>query len=475
MASPSRHVKVIETRMSPPAKILVIGAGPTGLGAAWRLNEIGHSDFLVIDRNPYVGGLAASFSDAQGFTWDFAVHVAHSHYHYVDRLMQSVLPDGFLVHERRSWVYTQNSFVPYPFQYNFRHLPLQGREECLAGLMARPPRSPEGPSNFQDWIREAFGDGIAKHFMVPYNTKIWTVPPAQMNCRWLGDRVPEVDVGRIRANIREGRDDVSWGPNHVFQFPRTGGTGSIWKSMAKQIGTDRIRLSTAVVALDPRAQIATLSTGEHIPYDHVISTMPVDRLIQMAGQPSLESSAKRLLHSQVQVVCIGLPFPIPERLRDKTWIYCPDEESVFYRITPFSLFSSAHTPDSARFCSFLCEIATPGGALMHRESELATRVLRDLRQSGLLDFAPDQAHVFHLKAEYGYPIPSLDRDAALNAILPALEAQHIYSRGRFGAWKYEVGNMDHSIMQGVEVVDYILGGKPEKTYLDPAAVNSGKQ
>ena len=63
----------------------------------------------------------------------------------------------------------------------------------------------------------------------------------------------------------------------------------------------------------------------------------------------------------------------------------------------------------------------------------------------------------------------------MNAILPALEAQHIYSRGRFGAWKYEVGNMDHSIMQGVEVVDHILGGKPEKTYLDPAAVNSGKQ
>lgn len=460
---------------SPARKILIIGAGPTGLGAAWRLNELGHADFLVVDRNPYVGGLAASFADAKGFTWDFAVHVAHSHYHYVDALMQAILPDGFLLHERRSWVYTQNSFVPYPFQLNFRHLPPQARQECLDGLANRPPRSPGGPANFQEWILQAFGDGIARHFMVPYNTKIWTVPPAQMNCRWLGDRVPEVDLARVRANIRDGRDDVSWGPNHVFQFPRTGGTGAIWKSMAKGIGGERVRLATEVVALDSRAQVATLATGEQIPYGHLISTMPVDRLVRLAGVSALETSARRLLHSQVQVVCVALPFPIPERLRDKTWIYCPDEDSVFYRITPFSTFSSAHTPDPARFCSFLCEVATPGGAAMPSESALAAQVLGDLRRSGLLEFAPEQAHVFHLKADYGYPIPSLDRDAALADLLPALEARHIYSRGRFGAWKYEVGNMDHSIMQGVEAVDRILAGKPEITYRDPAAVNAGKQ
>ena len=456
-------------------KILVIGAGPTGLGAAWRLKELGHADFMVVDRNPYVGGLAASFSDPQGYTWDFAVHVAHSHYHYVDRLMESVLPDGFLIHERRSWVYTQRTFVPYPFQYNFRHLPAQARQECLAGLLNRPAHSPGGPANFQDWIHEAFGDGIAKHFMVPYNTKIWTVPPVRMNCSWLGDRVPEVDIDRVRANIQESRDDVSWGPNHVFRFPRTGGTGSIWNSMARSIGTDRIRLSTTVVALDAKAKIATLSSGETLPYEHLISTMPVDCLIQLAKLPALEALAKRLLHSQVQVVCVGLPFPIPDRLRDKTWIYCPDQESVFYRITPFSTFSDAHTPDPSRFCSFLCEVATPGGTAMYKESELADRVLRDLGQSGLLDFRPDQAHVFHLNAEYGYPTPSLDRDRVLNELQPALEALHIYSRGRFGAWKYEVGNMDHSIMQGVEAVDRILSGKPEVTYRDPATVNSGKR
>ncbi len=456
-------------------RILIIGAGPTGLGAAWRLKELGHQDFLVLERNSYVGGLAASFLDPQGFTWDFAIHVAHSHYHYVDRLLQTVMPDGFLTHERRSWIHTQRTFVPYPFQYNFRHLPEQARRECLDGLLARPAQLPHGPANFEEWILASVGPGIAKHFMAPYNTKLWTVPPAKMNCRWLGDRVPETDVERVRANIRDERDDVSWGPNHVFQFPRTGGTGQIWQNMAKSIGSERIRMSSAVVGIDAQARTVQLSTGEKLHYDHLISTMPLDQLTSMAGCSTLAAAAAQLRHTRVQVVCIGLPMPIPPVLQDKTWIYCPDVTSMFYRITPFSTFSPAHTPDPARFCSFMCEVATPGQDAMHPEQKLANQVMEDLNQSGLLTFRPADARVFHLHSDYGYPIPTLDRDEALAALLPALQKKNIWSRGRFGAWKYEVANMDHSVMQGVEVVNRILLGEPEETLPHPTKVNAGKQ
>jgi len=456
-------------------KIVIIGAGPTGLGAAWRLNELGHKDFLVVERNAYVGGLAASFLDPNGFTWDFAIHVAHSHYHYVDRLMQTVMPDGFLTHERRSWIYTQHVFVPFPFQYNFRHLPEQARRECFDGLLARPARLSQNPNNFEEWLLASVGPGIAKHFMVPYNTKLWTVPPAKMNCRWLGDRVPETDVERVQANIRNERDDVSWGPNHVFQFPRTGGTGHIWQNMAKSIGPERIRTSSAVVGMDAKTRTIQLSTGEKLQYDHLISTMPLDQLAAMVGFNELAAAAAQLQHTRVQVVCIGLPTPIPPVLQDKTWIYCPDAKSIYYRITPFSAFSPAHTPDPARFCSFMCEVATPGQGATHPEQKLASQVLEDLNQSGLLSFRPADARVFHLHSDYGYPIPTLDRDEALAALLPGLQKQNIWSRGRFGAWKYEVANMDHSVMQGVEVVNRILLGEPEITLTNPTKVNSGKQ
>ena len=68
-----------------------------------------------------------------------------------------------------------------------------------------------------------------------------------------------------------------------------------------------------------------------------------------------------------------------------------------------------------------------------------------------------------IEIDYSYPIPSVYRDRALDALIPALEKLQVYSRGRFGLWRYETGNMDHSFMQGVEVADSILEGKPEVT------------
>jgi hypothetical protein len=67
------------------------------------------------------------------------------------------------------------------------------------------------------------------------------------------------------------------------------------------------------------------------------------------------------------------------------------------------------------------------------------------------------------KADYSYPIPSVERDRILEKAIPFLESHGIYSRGRFGMWKYEVSNTDHSLMQGVELVNHLLQGEPETT------------
>jgi hypothetical protein len=69
----------------------------------------------------------------------------------------------------------------------------------------------------------------------------------------------------------------------------------------------------------------------------------------------------------------------------------------------------------------------------------------------------------------------LGRDAVLKRTLPALAQHGIYSRGRFGAWKYEVSNQDHTFMQGVEWVNAMLQGEPEVTVNDPRAANAPKK
>src|SRR5438105_3457954 len=159
-------------------RVVILGAGPTGLGAAYRLKELGHDRLHVYDRAGQVGGLATSHTDEQGFTWDIGGHVQFSHYRYFDRLMEEALGDRWLRHERESWVWIEDRFVPYPFQNNIRYLTPETRWKCIQGLVELYKQPFVGrPRNFGEWIDATFGDGLASVFMRPYNFKVWAYPP----------------------------------------------------------------------------------------------------------------------------------------------------------------------------------------------------------------------------------------------------------------------------------------------------------
>src|SRR5215470_10137455 len=220
--------------------LLIIGAGPTGLGAAWRLAARGHTDWLLCEAAPAAGGLASSVVDEHGFTWDLGGHVQFSHYQYFDDLMDELLgPDGWLYHQRESWVWLRDRFVPYPFQLNLHRLPEDDQRACVRGLISAASRqgasARQTPVHFDAWIDSAFGPGIADVFLRPYNWKVWAHPLETMSWHWIGDRVATVDLPRVVRNIAAGRDDVSWGPNNQFRFPRRGGTGAIWKTLAERL------------------------------------------------------------------------------------------------------------------------------------------------------------------------------------------------------------------------------------------------
>src|SRR5690242_10166036 len=120
--------------MNDPGRTLILGAGPTGLGAASRFEELGFDDFLLLCGDARAGGLAASELDAQGFTWDLGGHVQFSHYPQYDAMLDRVLPGQWLWHERESWIWFRDRFVPYPFQNNLHRLDPPERDRALAGL-----------------------------------------------------------------------------------------------------------------------------------------------------------------------------------------------------------------------------------------------------------------------------------------------------------------------------------------------------
>ena len=159
--------------MKDPGHIVILGAGPTGLGAAYRLQELGIDDFTLLESRETPGGLASSYLDEQGFTWDVGGHVQFSHYKYYDSVLDRALGKDWLFHERESWVWMRGRFIPYPFQNNIHRLDPEERLLAWKGLeRANNLRSSTTPSNFQEWIYSTFGEGIAEIFLVPYNLKV---------------------------------------------------------------------------------------------------------------------------------------------------------------------------------------------------------------------------------------------------------------------------------------------------------------
>lgn len=456
-------------------KVIILGAGPTGLGAALRLCECGYKSFRLHEVAPYVGGLAASQKDPQNFTWDIGGHVLFSHYPYFDALMKSALGDRWLTHERQSWVWIENRFVPYPFQNNIRHLKPETRWKCLKELIKVYKDRTDGvPRHFGEWIDRTFGKGVAEVFMRPYNYKVWGYPPEEMDFKWVGERVAVADLERIVDNILHEKDDLAWGPNNVFQFPLLGGTGAIWEAVADHIGRERIFLNSEAVRIDPFGKEVTFKDGRRAKYDVLVSTIPIDKLVEIAGLDHLSQYTKQLKHSATHVIGVGLTGKPAPDLATKCWMYFPEDNCPFYRATVFSNYSPNNVPDISRYWSLMVEVSESPQKPVDA-SRIVEESIAGMKATHLINDSHSFVSTFHYRAEYGYPTPTPGRDEALNAIHPELEKLGIYSRGRFGGWKYEVSNQDHSVMQGVELVNRLILGDPEVTYWFPNKVNGVPQ
>src|SRR5882724_6110863 len=200
-------------------KVVIVGAGPTGLGAAYRLNELGYENWVLYEKHDYVGGHASSHVDPKGFIWDEGVHVLFSHFAYFDRMIDEALGEDVHQRVRESWIASGDVWVPYPFQNNLRYLPKDLQAKCLIGAAKAAYDTKRDTTNFRDWILATFGEGIAEAFMFPYNAKVWTTPLERMSKTWIAERVPFLDFKRLLENVVLERDDVSWGPNSKFKFP----------------------------------------------------------------------------------------------------------------------------------------------------------------------------------------------------------------------------------------------------------------
>jgi protoporphyrinogen oxidase len=211
-----------------------------------------------------------------------------------------------------------------------------------------------------------------------------------------------------------------------------------------------------VVAVDTKRKIIHLADNKKDQYDILINTSPLDLFIKSIKRADTKilKAVRGLKHNSVFIVGLGIK---KAALINKSWIYFPDSRLPFFRVTYLSNYSDRNTPNSKKYYSLLCETSYS----KFKKEDIKTlpeRTIAGLISSGILQNSDRKNIVskFMFDIKYAYPLPTLKRDESLKNILPALEEVSIYSRGRFGGWKYEIANMDHCVIQGKELIDRVI-------------------
>ncbi|MBM4036113.1 MAG: FAD-dependent oxidoreductase [Planctomycetes bacterium] len=453
---------------------VILGAGLAGLSTAYHLRRAGRRDVALHEREERPGGLCRS-ETRDGFTFDHTGHFLHLRTPKVERLLSRWLGRELDRVIRNSWVYSQGVFTRYPFQTNTYGLPVETVKEVLLGYMearygksnvpraaCRVPQNseegwalPEPRLSFERWVYETFGAGIAEHFMIPYNEKVWCVHPRFLTTEWMGRYVPPAPIEKvIEGALTDKRSGEGY--NATFRYPRHGGIEAVVRALAARAGP--IHLGSEAVEIDLRRRRVRFADGEVSDYESLVSTLPLPELVaQLRGAPdALRDAAARLRWSSLFALNLGLRCDATE---GRQWVYVPERRFRFYRVGCFSNAARSMAPPG---CAALwTEVSYPGGTglrpVSHRPEACATarrNVLDGLKAMGWLKSRRDIAAEWPLDIPYAYVTYDANRRAATRAILRTLERHGIHSIGRYGRWEYS--SMEDALLQGRETADCLL-------------------
>ena len=436
--------------MTVKTETLIIGAGLAGLSTASHLK--GH-DFLVLEAEDYVGGKARS-EVIDGFTFDVTGHWLHLRDPDIrDMILNLMGSDHFLRIRRKSRVWSHGVYTRYPFQANTYGLPPKVVHECVMGAIeagkTRPDHVEEQdePQNFEDWIRFYFGDGIAEHFMVPYNAKLWGVPASSITSRWCQRFVPKPNLDDIVAGA-VGLNDHEMGYNAEFLYPKQGGIQTVANALAESIGDDHIVLNAKVEHIDLDARCVTLVDGRQYRFENLVNTTALPFFLDALKTcpEHVRVARNKLVANEVVYLNVGIDGPLGQ---SDHWIYVPEDKWPMYRVGSFSNANPAMAP--AGCSSLYIELSDRDTPL----EILRPRIEEGLIAMGLIE---DQAQVRFMstrRIQNAYVIYDFEYHDTRKLIHDWLQQQSVSSIGRYGDWNYS--SMEDALIDGRSTAAALLG------------------
>ncbi|MCG8556658.1 MAG: FAD-dependent oxidoreductase [Proteobacteria bacterium] len=417
----------------PPVQIL--GAGLTGMSAAYHLGD----DCEVHEKQRRAGGHVVTDED-RGFRFDRTGHLLHLRDPDISSWVKQLLGEDALQISRRSRVFSHGTYTRYPYQANTFGLPPAVAYECLMGFLealARREQMPE-PASLEDYFLKFFGAGFSRHFMVPYNTKLWGVHPREITADWCSRFVPlptleDVIAGAVGLGGRE------LGYNATFTYPRRG-IGTLSDAMRDLLGST-IRLGSAPRSIDWRAK-RLIFEDRAVPYSVLISSAPLNKLVALLSGPPPEiiAAAAKLRCNGLYYLDVALDVPCGVDLH---WAYVPEERFPFYRVGCYSNFSAEMAPEAK--ANLYVELSSRSPPDLR---DLSPQIVQGLVEMGLVRSSDDVLFMRLRHMEHAYVVFDHEYYGALACIQDFLTHENILSAGRYGGWNYS--SMEDALIYGRE-------------------------
>jgi protoporphyrinogen oxidase len=420
--------------------VVILGAGLTGLSAAYHFEKNNFFNFSIFEQEKKPGGLARSISH-EGFTFDFTGHLIHCNNPYFKKFLNNILPERRNI-TRHSFAFSHNTFMPYPFQANFQNLPTQVVIECLLGF-ARRNHQRKNITTFREWVLKYFGAGLGKHFFFPYNSKLMQRSVDKITPSWVGRFVPKTTM----IDMINGAQNLGY--NSSFDYPKQGGIETLVKALKKNIDT-KIQTNHKAISIDIKRKKIIFENGKTVKYSKLITTIPLNNLLKIIHEPAQLNLRKNRRH----LFCTSvINFNIGYKLKNndkKHWVYHPEKKYDFYRVGFWHNIAPQLVKNG---CGALY------GEISYEKNKEKTipekKIRRAIEQTtkiyGIKKNEIVTEKILHL--ENAYVIYDAWREKNLPLIHEALERQSIFSIGRYGAWKYS--SMQEAILDGKKIAHQI--------------------
>jgi protoporphyrinogen oxidase len=438
-------------------RVVILGGGLAGLSALWHLQKAGYENCFLFEKESRIGGLTRS-ETVNGFTFDYTGHLLHFRDESIRKLVMELLGDNIHYVARNSWIFSKGVYTRYPFQTNLHGLPPDVIKECILGFVQatanghRDGATSAGSmstsefQNFEEWIYSTLGSGIARHFMLPYNEKLWTVPLKELTCEWMGRFVPGTSLEQILDGALSDQSG-NIGYNASFGYPLRGGIEALPRAFANSLRN--VYSGFEVSQVDLEAKRMTFLNREQTDFDVLVSSMPMPALMKAACRvpTSIRKANDLLRFTSVYNVNLG----VDRVVSDKHWIYFPEPEFIFYRVGFAHNFSPHQSPPGCS--SIYAEVAySPWKPIDKRQT--TEQVKQDLIRSGILTSQDRLMSQLCLDIPCAYVLYDQRHRENVGLIRSYLERCGVRIIGRYGSWEYS--GMEDAIRQGKTVAEELI-------------------